>query len=648
MVKSNLELITIICLFLVPACLANDPPDQTLRTASQSSAFSFDINRTKAPMTLDSEILKHRAFNQSPMWEREVNSGKLPSVSDRLPETPRVIIPFKEIGTYGGKIRRAITGDIVQVPATMKAKDEGLLTFAHPMGDSIEPNLAERWEFRKEGKELYVYLREGIKWSDGHPFTSDDVLFYYNDLVFDEDARPIDRTVIPSAFQVEGKPIKLEKIDDLTLKFSADRPMGRILYGIANHDIITLPLHVYGKWHPRHNPAADYEEFRERATRAQFLYTEGNPTLAAWRPVKWVHGQRVVFERNPYDWKVDTAGNQLPYTDYLEFTVIPDKQVILLKFMNGELDFFGRYSQIDMFQTLKQGESETGNFTVYLSGPTPSQVFYLNWDAPDPDVREAFRNRDVRIALSVGLDREEINQVLYYGFLVPAGYSFYPPSPYYSEEHFKRYSEYDPDRANALLEAAGYRDTDGDGYREFKNGRRFEFTIDIVSAGGSMDITELVSSHWAKLGIKVYTFGALRDIIVPRRFSGDYEVHYWWFDGSDDPLQDRFEWAITGSNQPYWHRNADQEGPEWLHEATRVLELAATTTDPDKLRKYMIRARDLHTDEVAAIPLGAAYRAWGAHNRLGNVPEDVSFSETHGAWGRPMTLEQIFIRNQRH
>lgn len=648
MVKNNLNLITIIFLFLAPACLANDPPDQRLRTATQSSAFSFDINRTKAPMTLDSEILKQRAFKQSPIWEREVSSGVLPSVSDRLPANPRVIIPFKEIGTYGGKIRRAITGDIVQVPATMKAKDEGLLTFAHPMGDSIEPNLAERWEFRNEGKELYIYLREGIKWSDGHPFTSDDVLFYYNDLVFDDDARPIDRTVTPSAFQVEGKPIRLEKIDDLTLKFSADRPMGRILYGIANHDIITLPLHVYGKWHPRHNPAADYGEFRERATRAQFLYTEGNPTLAAWRPVKWVRGQRVVFERNPYYWKVDTAGNQLPYADSLEFTVIPDKQVILLKFMNGELDFFGRYSQIDMFHTLKQGESETGNFTVYLSGPTPAQVFYLNWDAPDPNVQEAFRNRDVRIALSIGLDREEINQLLYHGFLVPAGYSFYPPSPYYSEEHFKRYSEYDPGRANALLEAAGYRDTDRDGYREFKNGRRFEFTIDIVSAGGSMDIIEIVSSQWKKLGIKVNTFGALRDIIIPRRYSGDYEVHYWWFDGSDDPLQDRFEWAITGLNQPYWHRNAGQEGPEWLHEATKVLELAATTTDPDKLRTYMIRARDLHTDEVAAIPLGAAYRAWGAHNRLGNVPEDVSFSETHGAWGRPMTLEQIFIRSQRH
>ena len=630
--------------FTVIACTPGERTSDHANTDAPSTAAAFDIHRTRAPLAIDQAILDGRTFGQSPMWDREVRAERLPPVSDRLPRNPRVIIPFKEIGSYGGRIRRAITGDIVQVPATMKAKDEGLLTFAHPMGDSIEPNLAERWEFKDDGRELYVYIREGIRWSDGHPFTADDVLFNYNDLLMDEDGRPLDRNVTPSAFLVDGRPIKLEKIDDLTIKFSADRPMGRILYGIANHDLFALPLHVYGKLHPRHNPDGDYEEFRRRATRAQFLYTEGNPTLAAWRPIQWVHGQRVVYERNPYYWKVDTAGNQLPYADYLEFTVIPEKQVILLKFMNGELDLFGRYSQIDMFQMLKQAERETGNFTVYLSGPTPAQVFYLNWDAPDPQVREAFRNRDVRIALSTGLNREEINQLLFYGFLVPAGYSFYPPSPYAEEKHYKRHTDYDPDRAKALLDAAGYRDTDGDGYREYRDGSRFEFTIDIVSAGGNSDITELVTSHWEAIGIKVNTFAALRDIIIPRRFSGEFEVHYWWFDGSDDPLQDRFEWAITGPNQPYWHRNASQEGPEWLHEATRAMELAATTTDPDKLREYMIRARDLHTDEVAAIPLGAAYRVWGANNRLGNIPEDVSFGETHGAWGRPLTHEQIFVK----
>ena len=213
------------------ACIPADPPVDQETTGPAASTSTFDINQTTAPMSIDPAILKSRSFTQSPMWDREVKNGLLPPVADRLPTNPRVIIPFKEIGTYGGKIRRAITGDIVQVPATMKAKDEGLLTFAHPMGDSIEPNLAERWEFKDGGKELYVYIREGIKWSDGHPFTADDVLFYYNDLIFDDDGRPLDRNVPPSAFLVGGKPVKLEKIDDLTLKFSSDQPMPLTMTG---------------------------------------------------------------------------------------------------------------------------------------------------------------------------------------------------------------------------------------------------------------------------------------------------------------------------------------------------------------------------------------------------------------------------------
>ena len=152
-VQTRLILLGFLSLLL--GCLPSDRPEHDLQESSTSLALTFDIAQTKAPLILDPRILSDRSFTQSPMWEREVSSGRLPPVSERLPKHPRVIIPFKEIGKYGGKIRRAITGDIVQVPATMKAKNEGLLTFSHPMGDSIEPNLAERWEFKNGGKELY-------------------------------------------------------------------------------------------------------------------------------------------------------------------------------------------------------------------------------------------------------------------------------------------------------------------------------------------------------------------------------------------------------------------------------------------------------------------------------------------------------------
>ena len=627
-------------------CIAPDPQQHTSNTPHTTSTPST-LQQTRAPLSLDPEILAKRTFHESPLWTADVQVGNLPPISKRLPENPRVIVPFEQIGTYGGELRRALTGDIVQIPATMKAKNEGLLTFAHPLGDSLEPNLAESWAFQKGGTKLFLHLRKGIRWSNGHPFTADDVLFFYNDLLFNDDARPIDRSGIPPAFTVNGKPIIVEKIDDYTICMSADKPLGQLLNTLAGVDDAAYPKHIFENWHPKYNPKASYETFRQKATRAQFYYTPGMPSLSAWIPASWIHGQRIVYTRNPYYWKIDTAGNQLPYADRLVFQIIPDTQVILLKFINRELDLFGRYSQIDMFETLKQSEMTTGTFRVYLSGPVPAHVFYLNWDAPNPELRKAFRNRDVRIALSLALNREEISQLLYHGFLVSAGYSFYPPNPYYNETAFKRFSDYDPDQAKKLLDQAGYRDTNGDGYREFHDGSRFEFTIDIAtSSSGKGDVTELATAHWQAVGIKVNTFAALRDIIVPRRYSGEFDVHHWWFDSADDPLSNREEWVISGPNMPYWHRNASTEGPDWLKECTRLFDQAATTTDTAEVRICMTRARDLFTNNIPAIPLGAAYRVWGANKRLGNIPNDVSFAESHGAWGRPLTHEQIFIKTE--
>ena len=641
MMKFNSYLILVFV--WVMGCLSPDPKHNVKQTEVVSSDV---VEENRAPKEIDGEILRSRNFGESPLWQAQVAVGALPVVSKRLPVHPRVLRPFKEIGTYGGAIRRAITGDIVQIPATMKAKNEGLVIFGAPLGDGIEPNLAERWVFEDGGRALVFFLRKGIRWSDGHLFTADDVVFFYNDVLFDDEARPLDRTTVPPALMVDNVPIGVEKVDDYTVRFFSDEPMGQLLKELAGVGEAAYPKHVFAKWHPKYNSDATFDEFRKRATRAQFLYTPGMPTLSAWAPEMWIRGQRVVFKRNPYYWKVDTAGNQLPYADELILQVIPDRQVIMLKFINGELDLFGRYSQIAMFETLKKAERESGAFKVYLSGPVPAHVFYLNWDTPKLELRKAFRNRDVRIAMSLALNREEIGQLMYHGFLVPAGFSFYPPSPYYTEEAFKRFSEYDPNRAKALLDAAGYRDTDGDGFRELGDGSRFELTLDIAtSSGATADISELATAHWEAVGIKVNTFAALRDIIVPRRYSGEFDVHYWWFDSADDPLSALFEWAITAHNMPYWHRNATTEAPGWLREGSRLLLAAATSTDTAVVREHMVLAREIYTDQVPAIPLGAAYRAWGASTRLGNIPDDVSFAEVHGAWGRPITHEQIFIKS---
>lgn len=594
--------------------------------------------------SIDPTILQNRSFGEAPVLAALVAEGLLPPVSERLPENPKVRAPFQSIGVYGGDLRRGLTGDIIQMPAIMKMMNEALLEYAKPRGDSTEANLAESYTFEEGGRVAIVQLRKGIRWSDGHPFTADDILFYYEDVLFDDNARPLERPTPPPALVIDRKPILIEKLDDYTLRLSSHEVMGRLEYVMARVDQIVLPKHVFAKWHPRYNPAASYEDFRSRSSRAQAMYTPGIPTLTAWHPVEWTRGQQIVFERNPYYWKVDSAGNQLPYIDRVIFTVIPDVQVMLLKFMNEELDLLGRYAHIQMYPTLRAGAA-SGKYRLFLSDPSPggAQAFYLNWDSENPRLRQAFRTRDVRIAMSIAINRQEISQLLFHGLLEPGGFTFYPPNPYANDESIGRYAEYSPDRARALLDAAGYVDRDQDGIRELADGSPFELTFDIVSTWHT-DIHELISDYWGAIGIKVHIYSALRDIIMPRRFSGDFEVHCWGLDTAAHPYQDIQRWAITDDLSPWWHPNATQEGPEWLRASTRHLMQAASTIRKDEVAHHTIKARDLITINVPAIGIGAARTVWAANARLGNVPGDMLVLEAFGGFGQPLTAEQLYFK----
>ena len=439
-----------VSLLLLTACLPSDPAWEVDRVEVTKASGDTERSETTAPQSLDPEILSNRQFGEAPILAEKVGKGLLPPVSERLPANPLVVIPLEEIGKYGGTLRRALTGDIIQTAGLSKTLSDGLMGYERPVPKSIQHNLAESHSFSEDGLEAIFNVRKGIRWSDGHPFTVDDILFWYYDTQFDDNARPHNQPIPPTVFTVDGKPIKLEKIDDHTLKVSSEKPLGRILNAFCA-DTVARPKHVMSKWHPKYNPEATYDEFKERATDARMAYEPGVPKLKAWIPVEWIRGQRIVYERNPYYWKVDSAGNQLPYADRLVFNVIPDPQVILLKFINGELDLFGRYSRIDMFPTLK-AEEANGEFKVVLVGPGRGPSFYLNWDAPREKIRKAFRDLNVRVAMSHAINREEINKIIYHGLLVPSGYTFGKQNPYFSEEAFKRYTRYDPDYANRLLD----------------------------------------------------------------------------------------------------------------------------------------------------------------------------------------------------
>lgn len=632
-----MSVILILPLLLLCGCLAPDPGKKeqdtdvgVKRRANQES---------RAPKALDPKILETRSFGEAPMLSKRVAQGQLPSVAKRLPEHPLVVVPMDTIGVYGGSLRRALTGDIVQTAGTNKTLSESLMGLERPLPKSVVLNLAEHYEYQNEGRVAIFKIRKGIKWSDGHPFTVDDILFWYHDMQMNENAR--DAPLPPSVWLVDGKPIGLDKVDDHTLKIFSPKPLGRVLFALSL-DNIAYPKHVFSQYHPQYNPNATYEAFRDSTTSAQLIMKPGIPRLSAWVPVEWIRGQRLVYERNPYYWKVDSAGNQLPYADRLVFNVIQDPQVILLKFVNGEIDLFGRYAQIDMFPTL-QSEERRGKFELRITGPERGPAFYLNWDTPKSALREAFRNKDVRVALSLAINREEINQIVYHGLLESSGYAFARSSPYFSEALYKKYSTFDLGLAKKLLDDAGYRDSDGDGFREFEDGVRFELNLD-VTPGARVSICELVADHWRAIGIKVNLNIGLRDMIWPRRNNGEFDVHTWSLEGPADPLGRLNDWAIMGPNVPFWHRNAFTEGPDWLHEATDLIMKVLTTVDEEDVFGYMMRVQELHAENVPVIVVGFPYHVWGANTRLGNVPYQNSASSVHRGWSRPVYHEQIYIK----
>ena len=621
-------------------CLPQDPALKIGEQVRVEPQAVLQKQVRTAPIEIDSTLLVTRVFGEAPMLAERVRRGDLPPVSERLPENPLVVVPFEEIGTYGGTLRRALTGDIVQTAGVNKTLSENLMGFERPYPNSIQLNMAEKYWFEDEGRTAIFKIRKGIRWSDGVPFTVDDILFWYYDMILDDDAR--DDPMPPSVWLVGDLPIHMEKVDDYTLRIFSEKPMGRVLNALCA-DNVAYPKHILARNHPRYNPEATYEAFKDSTTSAQLAMKPGMPRLSAWCPVEWIRGQRIVYERNPYYWKVDTAGNQLPYADRLVFTLIRDSQVILLKFVNGEIDLYGRYSRISMYTTLRV-EERKGKFNLRLAESGSGPAFYLNWDCPKPALREAFRNKQVRMALSLAVNREEISEIVYFGLLESAGYSFSRSNPYYSEAAHKKYAAYDPDKARRLLDAAGYVDTDGDGYRELRDGSRFELNIDVVAPGEGLDVCELVRSHWEAVGVKVNLNSALRDIIWPRRVNGSYDIHYWGLEGPQDPLGRLNDWAIMGPTVPFWHRNASEEGPEWLKEATRYIQQTLTTVDTVLARTYMEQARDLHSDNVPVIAVGSTPRIWGASTRLGNVPREMLIADVYRGFGREVQQEQIFIR----
>lgn len=530
---------------LATACGAAEPASGGEDTASSDSGQTSTT--AQVPAGPPSE------YSESPLLAERVAAGELPSVDERLPANPVVIEPLEEIGQYGGTTNVAIGnpnhlfGDPQAVMGT-----ELILRIA-PDFSSITSGLAESWEFNDDSTEQILHLRQGLKWSDGAPFTADDFVFAWEELWGNEEfapgGPPGNWTTTEDG---EKTPLTMEKIDDFTIKLSFARPYPLIVlhqtFYAGSQGGLWTPAHYVKQFHPAHADAdeltsmieeAGFEDWtqllKDRARVGSTIPAQiGLPGMTAFIRTDDAPDHHT-YERNPYYWKVDTAGNQLPYIDHTIVHIITDREVSNAKLIAGELEFAGRQAELKNMELYQQSlESAELKIKMWKSTFPGRTVIVPNLTHKDPQVRAFFQNKDVRHALSVAIDRDEINNVVYFGLGEPRQWAAWPESKYYREGDEAHWAEFDQDMANELLDQAGYDQKDDDGFRLFPDGSRVSWIIQLdTEQEDIIQVFELVADQWRDVGLDAQLKPINRSLLNELVAANDVGMSGWEGDISD-------------------------------------------------------------------------------------------------------------------
>ena len=546
-------------------------------------------------------------FSESPMWAAMVAQGELPAVAQRLPVASDVlVVPVVErVGDYGGTWRRAFTGPNDGQNADRLMTDQ-ILSF-DLNGTDVIPNLVKGYDVSADGLTYTMYLREGMKWSDGVPFTADDWVWHFDNVLTNEEINPgRDGTIGFSSF----KATDVRKVDDYTVEIVLAEAGAGFVDRLAQHYTGGHTLHgriADGTHGPSHFLKTVHRDFADdKAAYDQkvkdagfdnwpvFFKEQGDPlrstdlpVLAPWKVTSPNTSQAWEFERNPYYWAVDPAGNQLPYIDRISMQLTQDKEVLNLRAIAGEIDFQHRHIEMAKVPVFLEN-AEQGNHQMrfwpshFVQGGISFNNSYglgqdLDYD-PDPEIQEWLTTKDFRIALSLAVDRNKMNEVVFLGIGRLKQPTFERTHPFYpGEEYALKYTEQDLARANQILDDLGLDERDSDGFRLRSDGKgtltiemayRADYFLDMES------ISELAQEDFNKVGIK--TFLKAEDVALQgeRRVGNEHQIYCCEAGGFLEP-QLLTEWFDAGHAFRQWYLNG-----------RKVVEgnPAAEPTDPDILR----------------------------------------------------------------
>jgi peptide/nickel transport system substrate-binding protein len=570
---------------------------------------------------------------EAPEFVQLVKEGKLPPLSERLPKNPLVITPIERVGVYGGDWRLAMVGGNLS-HMNRYQNYENLVRWSPGWGEVI-PDVAESWEVSPDSRVYTFHLREGMKWSDGQPFTADDILFYFEDVVTDKVLVPTE--VPPAHFRQGNAVVKVEKTNPYTVKYSFPEPNGLFLQQLALVDSAQgwLPKHYYSKLIPKYNPNADadakaagfadrsawYQAIgRESGTTDEALRNKDLPVIGPWMweiPPGEGSASQAIAVRNPYYWKVDTAGNQLPYVDRLIYDLLQDTEVLVLKVLNGEIDWMDQYFATNANKPIIYENQQKGDYRLFTTNPTEpnSAVLSFNLNHPDLAMRTLLNNKDFRIGVSHAINRKEIIDIVYSGQGTPAQASPRSGTDFYNERLAKQYTEYDVNAANAALDRAGLTGRDAQGFRLRQDGKRVAFLLELdVGRLEFVNMSGLIQTYLRAVGIdmQIRTMDrSLWEIRVRTNWEFDATIHRFGGGVGQSVLTDpRYYFPFTGNSVfapawQMWYNNPTgvgatmkpEEPPVPVKESMALYDQIKRTGDTTEQIRLMKQVLDICADQ---------------------------------------------------
>ena len=621
------------------------------------SFFSFD------PDVENSEQVE--GVGESPMLAALVDSGDLPPLEERLPQEPLVVEPHDEIGQYGGEWNTAILG-VHDWPWLGRTVAYENFVRWDPEWEEAVANIATEWEYNDDATELTITIREGIRWSDGEPFTTDDILFALNDIFNNHDVSPM----------AASNPGTGEKVDDHTLTITFDDPDALwIEDDFLLYQLVEKPKHYLEQFHIDHNEDADelaeeegYSDWIEMLDdkagvldSAQYWQNPDIPTIRAWQVVEpLADSGRMVVERNPYYWKIDPEGNQLPYIDRVTFDILQDEEVMLVRALNGEIDMHARhFNTLGNRPTLADSRESGGyEFFEMVPGEMNTAMISFNLTHQDEGLREIFNDHDFRVAMSHAINRQDIIDVVHQEQCEPWQGAPRQESPFYNEELAKQYTEYDIDLANEILDQAGYDERDTDGVRLSPGGEPVRFTLSVPGdfRPDIVDSMEMVVGFWEDLDVDVELNTEDRSLWQNNRENNEHDANVWSGDnGLMDALYDPRWYAPLHSGESnfaipwaqwYVSKGKDErsiEPPQDVKDHMEMYDEIQGESDPDLRIELMKDFLDVSQEQFYAMGISltqVGYGIVGDHFR--NVPDSMPSSAVYNDPG-PTNPEQYWI-----